>query len=135
LGNFSIIDKQILQDIVSSLVAVEIRTREAAHQVLSQMQRTFLRPHGIIPQTAEENGQRIRALDGLCGDCAFLKVEIVEHKGRKRVALECFRNNSPVGLYRRTPLGEVAECSDFSPSAGFGPPLVNNLHIPPNKSV
>ena|SRR3989344_3585072 len=65
--------------------------------------------------SAEDAGQRIRALEGLCGDCSNLTTEFTFFDGKPRVMLRCAAMNSPIELFRRTPFGQEAQCKDFRP--------------------
>ncbi len=68
----------------------------------------------IHRDTMWRNVQRQRALDGLCGDCNDLKIRIKGRGVAKGVELNC-PENTPVELYTRVPLGQKADCSDYTP--------------------
>lgn len=63
-----------------------------------------------------ERVQRLRALDGICSNCVFFKVENTRSGGLNTVKLQCDLGYSPLNLYFNTPLGQEADCSGFSPN-------------------
>ena len=59
------------------------------------------------------NANRIRALEGLCGQCIHLQLSKEHFDGRQRVDINCSKGLSPVSLYANTPLGTNASCLSF----------------------
>jgi len=64
--------------------------------------------------TAMNNVNKQRALDGLCGDCKNLKILIWGKGQSEGIQLICKKGRSPVYLYSEVPLGEEANCPDFN---------------------
>ncbi len=69
-------------------------------------------------ETMSDNAIRLRALDGICGQCPNLEINILNLPGgRKGVSLHCQGGQSPVRLYRHTPQGIVPSCPEFVETA------------------
>ena len=64
---------------------------------------------------ADNMMQRLRSLDGICGDCRNMQLEFFTAEGKKLVEVNCCRGHDPVELYAATPLGQEADCPDQSP--------------------
>ncbi|OGM06607.1 hypothetical protein A3E15_02100 [Candidatus Woesebacteria bacterium RIFCSPHIGHO2_12_FULL_42_9] len=83
--------------------------------------RSFLRRGGkhhmhgvrIHRQAAEDNLNRLRALEGLCGRCVNLELRISRLDGKDIVVVGCRNGFIPSELYFNTPMGKTAECSGF----------------------
>jgi len=88
------------------------RATHILRKAASQLGRRHSRQHcdGI-----ERDELRERALEGLCGQCDALQVEIHSERGpnHEGLSLRCTKGISPIDLYRRTPLGTDADCSGF----------------------
>lgn len=82
--------------------------------------RSILRRHGgkkrhrVHLEAAEDNVHRLRALEGICGNCKNVKVEIVRRDGKDTTSVYCRAGHSPLELYYDTPLGEYPGCIDFT---------------------
>mgnify|MGYP001206084617 CR=1 FL=1 len=63
----------------------------------------------IHDDAAEDNVHRLRAIDGICGRCVNLSIDVQPGK----VLLRCQKGRSQLDLYRGTPLGEQAQCDNF----------------------
>jgi len=61
------------------------------------------------------NVERIRALEGLCGNCVNLDLTYTKKDGKNVVQVGCKRGLNPQTLYMNTPLGQKAECPLFRP--------------------
>jgi len=82
-----------------------------AKEVLHRLLGRYSKPHSRIHDDAAlDNVNRLRALEGLCGECANLKIGFARRDGKDRVALGCSKGCSPSALYGNTPLGEQASC-------------------------
>lgn len=72
---------------------------------------------GYLDDTREKNSARLKALDGLCGSCPFLKVDIQMHSNgnhiRKTVGLRCNKGYSPVDLYLNKNFRETPTCPGY----------------------
>jgi len=82
--------------------------------------KTLLRRHGkkghrIHMEAAEDNMNRLRALEGICGKCKNINVEIIPRDGKKTATIRCKKGHSPLNLYYDTPLGETPNCQDYTP--------------------
>ena len=74
----------------------------------------YIKPHPRMhTEAAEDNQNRLRALDGICGKCEFLDLKFLHFDGKDRVVLGCKKGHLPVALYGKTPLGEQAFCEDY----------------------
>jgi hypothetical protein len=62
---------------------------------------------------AELNSARLRALNGLCGNCVYLTVFRKNQDNKVMASLDCGAHKDPVDLYMKTELGEKAECASF----------------------
>jgi len=65
--------------------------------------------------TLENNNYKLRALDGICGNCQNLGIQISDNGNFRGVSLSCIKRHNPIELYASTPLGETAKCSDVGP--------------------
>ena len=84
--------------------------KETVHRLL----RCYSKPHSRIHDDAAlDNVNRLRALEGLCGECANLKIGFARRDGKDRVALGCSKGFSPSALYGNTPPGEKASCVGY----------------------
>lgn len=69
----------------------------------------------------EDNGDRLRALDGICGHCRYLKLQFKHIDGKETAILFCKKNHNPLQLYQNTPLGHSANCPGFVPKSEISP--------------
>lgn len=69
----------------------------------------------IHQQAADNMMQRLRSLDGICGDCKNMQLEFFTSEGKKLVDVLCLSGHDPVQVYANTPLGQQAECPDLIP--------------------
>jgi len=85
-----------------------------AKEVLRSLMGNYLKPHPRMhTEAAEDNVNRLRALEGICGSCTNLDLIFPRIDGKERVVLNCKKGHIPVALYGNTPLGEKAVCKDF----------------------
>jgi hypothetical protein len=92
---------------------IEQRIGEAKY-VIHDLLQTFGKRHTRIHKDAAGgNTQRLRALEGLCGQCQFVEVDIRRINGKMGVGIGCDKGLSPIKLYENTPLGEEASCEPF----------------------
>ncbi|MFH1863575.1 MAG: hypothetical protein ABIJ85_01505 [bacterium] len=92
----------------------------AAKEVLHRLQGRYSKPHSRIHDDAAlDNVNRLRALEGLCGECDSLKLGFPHRDGKDRVALGCSKGYSPSALYENTPLGEQASCNGHAKKRGI----------------
>ena len=61
----------------------------------------------------EDNINRLRALEGLCGQCVNLRLRFGRVDGKNVVDVLCNKNHNPVNLYDNTLMGQEAICADF----------------------
>lgn len=91
----------------------------AAKQVLRRLQARYTHPNARMHSpAAEDNVNRLRALEGLCGNCANLELRFSRRDGRDIVVVGCSKGDFSAALYERTPLGEEASCADHAPIVG-----------------
>lgn len=64
----------------------------------------------------QDNVDRRRALEGLCGRCPALIIDFNETDGKQSVSLRCLKGFKPLMLYYNTPIGKEAKCKGFSES-------------------
>lgn len=69
----------------------------------------------IHQQAADNMMQRLRSLDGICGDCKNMRLEFFTAQGKKLVDVLCSRGHDPVEVYADTPFGQEADCPDLNP--------------------
>ena len=86
-----------------------IKTLKVTLGSLSQRGRRYHR------SAAEDDLQRLRALEGLCGHCERVMVKVVKVDRRMRTAIDCQAGYSPLDLYYNTPMVEEADCPGFTP--------------------
>ncbi len=90
---------------------------EIIHQAIKcirETQKSFKSHSRVHLETAEDNTHRLRALEnGICKKCDNLKLEFDFFDGHTRVSLRCNDSQSPLKLYRETPLGKEAKCKQF----------------------
>ena len=85
-----------------------------AKKVLRNLMGNYIKPHPRMhTDAAEDNVNRLRALEGICGSCSNLGIRISRIDGRDRVVLNCSKGHNPAVLYWKTPPGEEAVCKDF----------------------
>lgn len=65
----------------------------------------------ILHETMGDTANRMRALEGICGSCTHLVLELNKDNPRKQtVKLRCLAGYSPLGLYINTDLGQKPVC-------------------------
>jgi len=85
-----------------------------AKEVLHRLQGRYSKPHSRIHDDAAlDNVNRLRALEGLCGECDSLKLGLPHRDGKDRVVLGCSKGHSPLALYENTLFGEEAFCDGY----------------------
>ena len=87
------------------------KAKDVVRDLLARLSKPHHRIHG---ETAEDNVQRLRALEGLCGGCANLNLRFGRKDGKNIATLGCEKGFSPVALYGGTPLGEKAVCKEYN---------------------
>jgi hypothetical protein len=86
-----------------------------AKQVVRSLITRFSKPgHRIHGDAAMDNANRLRALEGICGQCSNLGLRFGRKDGKSIVTLGCSAGHRPSAVYERTPLGEKAICKDYS---------------------
>lgn len=63
----------------------------------------------------EDNANRLRALNGICGQCEHLTTKFKKRDGKTRVILKCDAKKSPLALYQKTEIGELPDCPSYTP--------------------
>ncbi len=85
-----------------------------AKRVIRNIQSLVDKRHRRVHMDAlEDNSNRLRAINGLCGDCVNLRAYKKFQQGKERISLHCEVFHNPMDLYRNTELGQKAECPDF----------------------
>ena len=86
----------------------------AAKEAVHRLQGRISKPHHRLhSNAASDNVNRLRALEGLCGECVNLELKFARRDGKDVVILGCSQGYSPVALYGNTPLGEEASCDGY----------------------
>lgn len=90
-----------------------------AKEVLHHLLKLHGEPHSRIhEETAEENAARLRALEGICGHCAVLRLDFFHHDGKNRIAVRCRKGFSPVNIHSDVNIGRGHSCSGFGERNG-----------------
>jgi len=86
-----------------------------ARSVIRRFASKAVKRHSRIHDDAmEDNANRRRALDGVCGHCKHLKIETIRtFTGTQSVKLRCNASLSPLLLYENTDLGKTPICPKF----------------------
>ena len=85
-----------------------------AKGVIRSLMGRYDKPHTRIhKQAAEDNVNRLRALEGICGRCTNLDLKFLHIDAKDRVVLKCTKGHIPSALYWKTPPGEEAVCKDL----------------------
>ncbi len=92
----------------------EQRIKRAKEVVRGLLGRYGKPHHRIHSEAALDNVNRLRALEGLCGNCQNLELKFGDKDGKEIVTLFCAKKHFPTALYENTPLGESAHCPDYS---------------------
>ncbi|QQG47371.1 MAG: hypothetical protein HY044_04580 [Candidatus Woesebacteria bacterium] len=87
--------------------------RKAKETVRSHISGSYKPRSRTHTEAREENSHRLRALCGICGSCANLKLEFGHKDGKDVVSLRCTAGVSPLKLYEETELGVKPECPSF----------------------
>ena len=95
-------------------MAVEIDPRTAM-KILRGRQARIGDSHARMHDGAmADTVNRMRALEGICGSCTNLFIEVTRDRlGRETVQLRCRVEHSPLELYRATGLGQEPVCQGF----------------------
>lgn len=91
-------------------MATEQQVREGlrvCRQYASAFGRRGARTH---KDTLFENMLRTRALEGICGDCPNLQIEIYKGHIYMEVTLRCLTGESILNMQRKTDLGQTPVC-------------------------
>lgn len=92
----------------------------AAKETVHRLLRRYSKPHHRIHEVAAlDNVNRLRALEGLCGECDNLELKFVRRDGKDRVVLGCSEGYYPSALYENTQLGEEASCDGYAKRVGI----------------
>jgi len=84
----------------------------AKEKVRAFLNRRDKRRERLHDDTLEKNVQKLRALEGICGSCKHIIINI-HPRGRKDfIGVACRKGNSPVELYVNHPIGTTPNCSD-----------------------
>lgn len=91
-------------------MATEHQVREAMG-ILRKYSQTSSRRHSRAhSETLDENRHRLRALEGLCGECPNLNVEFQLGYIGRITKIRCAAGLSPLNLYKNTDLGVFPLC-------------------------
>lgn len=92
-----------------------------ALEIIRKRQLSLKRYH---KEARQANVARMRAIEGLCGQCENVTMrEIITAGSRQKgVQLGCLARCSPLELYLQTPLGEIPSCL-FHQQASSNPSL------------
>lgn len=85
--------------------------RKVLRELLERRSRRHPRFH---TSAAEDAFARLRALDGICGSCQNVKISVYYKDGKRVVGVNCKAGHSPLKLYYNTPIGEEADCPDWT---------------------
>lgn len=69
----------------------------------------------IHQQAAEDTLQRLRSLEGICGNCENMRLEFFTADNKNMVEVHCCRGHKPLKLYADTLFGQEADCPDLVP--------------------
>lgn len=86
------------------------RAKEICRQIQLAASKRHVRIH---IESTDDNANRLRALEGICGDCQHLLIEPNLTGTRKGVGLRCTEGISPLNLFRDTELGEIPQCDSY----------------------
>lgn len=89
---------------------------EQAQRILrrNQLRATGRHTH-VHKEAMAANAVGIRALEGICGQCSHLELQIKpSHRRQSLVEIRCSTGSSPLSLYQKTDLGKTPECFFFS---------------------
>lgn len=87
------------------------KARKVIRSLFRQSQKHNARMHKYA---LEDNNDRLRALDGVCGQCVNLGLNFRSMDGKEVVRLLCRKDHNPMILYQQTPFGQPASCDDFT---------------------
>ncbi len=94
-------------------MAVEKDLKEAMDRLRKHQNHIGRRHNRFHIESMEETVYRMRALEGICGQCDnLLLLQTRDSIGKKTVKLICHAGHSPIDLYRTTDLGKVPFCPD-----------------------
>ena len=90
-----------------------VAAKKVLRRFLSLKSKRHIRGARIHRQAAEDNHNRLRALDGLCGQCVSLRLKFRRVDAKDVVAVLCNKQYSPLDLYDKTLMGQEAACYGF----------------------
>lgn len=90
-----------------------IEAKRTLHRLLSLPGKPHTRHIRMHRQALEDNLNRIRALDGICGRCKNLKLRFGRVDGKDVVAVLCRRQYMPMKIYENILMGQEASCYGF----------------------
>jgi len=86
-----------------------------ARQILRKGQWGATKRGSRTHESAEQdNADRLRAIDNLCGGCEYLRLVEFRQDGKQCVKVGCQKRESPLGIAKNTNLGEEFSCPDFA---------------------
>lgn len=85
---------------------------EAKRRLRKQNTRIGKKGNRMHPGRMQDNADRSRALDGVCGSCENLILKFDYIAGSDSVSLMCRANSDPLDLYRQTDIFDTPECPD-----------------------
>jgi hypothetical protein len=92
----------------------EARIREARKVMRAFITRGTQRNGRVHDNAQDDTQNRMRALDGICGQCEFLQLYFDRQHGKEVVRLACNAGKSPLDLYRNTEMGQTATCDGYN---------------------
>lgn len=90
-----------------------LRAKATMRDLLSR--RGVKRGVRIHQQAAEDTLQRLRSLEGICGNCQNMQLEFFRADDKDMVEVHCCKGHRPHRLYGDTPFGQKPDCPDFAP--------------------
>ena len=88
--------------------------KEVLRHLLGRMSHRHRRIH---TDTALDNVNRLRALEGLCGACTHVQLTFKHKDGKDLADVGCIAEHNPIVLYENT-FGETASCPGFDKRVG-----------------
>ncbi len=96
---------------IAMVMTIELDTKTALGILRTHQTRINKSHNRTHDGSMEDTVNRMRAIDGICGSCDNLKLETTrDFIGRQTVSLRCLSKYSPLGLYRKTGLGQKPDC-------------------------
>lgn len=107
--------------------------RHALRTIMSAVGKHGGHSRRVHMQAMETMAHTDRALAGLCGHCGKCAIFLSRQDGKTLPVVLCAAGNSPIDLYRGTPLGEEASCNSFAQASQHHDEIAEpNSGISPN---